>query len=153
DIEVYELPDFLFHPMCKKVKLTHLIFADDLMIFCKWDVKSDNQDIWEHTLPQDSSWYWRKLNALKSDMLEWYSQGAYVLTANWKYSTGASYAVLLGVQRKMRIAKLIRNKISQPRDLRSVVPPTDHPGQPLMGSENMILGPQLTGATYRLWVN
>ncbi|XP_059294636.1 uncharacterized protein LOC132047635 [Lycium ferocissimum] len=30
-----QLPDFLFHPICKKQKLTHLIFADDLMIFCK----------------------------------------------------------------------------------------------------------------------
>lgn len=29
------LPNFRFHPMCKKQKLTHLIFADDLMIFCK----------------------------------------------------------------------------------------------------------------------
>lgn len=29
------LPDFKFHPMCKNLKLTHLIFADDLMIFCK----------------------------------------------------------------------------------------------------------------------
>lgn len=30
-----EVHDFKFHPMCKASKLTHLIFADDLMIFCK----------------------------------------------------------------------------------------------------------------------
>ncbi|XP_019236233.1 PREDICTED: uncharacterized protein LOC109216524 [Nicotiana attenuata] len=29
------LADFKFHPMCKNLKLTHLIFVDDLMIFCK----------------------------------------------------------------------------------------------------------------------
>lgn len=30
-----ELSDFRYHPMCKGTKLTHLIFADDLMDFCK----------------------------------------------------------------------------------------------------------------------
>lgn len=35
-----ELPDFRFHPMYKKLKLTHLIFADDLMIFCKGQLSS-----------------------------------------------------------------------------------------------------------------
>nr|XP_009597305.1 uncharacterized protein LOC104093282 [Nicotiana tomentosiformis] len=34
------LPDFRFHPMCKGLRLTHLIFADDLMIFCKGNVSS-----------------------------------------------------------------------------------------------------------------
>ncbi|WMV12322.1 hypothetical protein MTR67_005707 [Solanum verrucosum] len=31
--------------MCKKVKLTHLIFADDLMIFCKGNLASVNRVI------------------------------------------------------------------------------------------------------------
>lgn len=35
-----ELPEFQFHRMIRKVKFTHLVFADDLMIFCKWDVPS-----------------------------------------------------------------------------------------------------------------
>ncbi|XP_049406353.1 uncharacterized protein LOC125870027 [Solanum stenotomum] len=35
--------DFKYHPMCKKLKLTHLIFADDLMIFCKGNVDSVNR--------------------------------------------------------------------------------------------------------------
>ncbi|XP_049398963.1 uncharacterized protein LOC125862883 [Solanum stenotomum] len=34
------LPDFKFHPMCKDIRLNHLVFADDLMIFCKGDIKS-----------------------------------------------------------------------------------------------------------------
>ncbi|KAK6781939.1 hypothetical protein RDI58_019735 [Solanum bulbocastanum] len=34
------LPDFRFHPMCKKLQLTHLIFVDDLMIFCKGTMAS-----------------------------------------------------------------------------------------------------------------
>lgn len=32
--------DFRFHPQCKQLKLNHLIFADDLMIFCKAQKKS-----------------------------------------------------------------------------------------------------------------
>ncbi|KAH0735285.1 hypothetical protein KY285_010992 [Solanum tuberosum] len=35
-----DLPDFKFHPLCKVTKLTHLIFADDLMIFCRGDMSS-----------------------------------------------------------------------------------------------------------------
>ena len=31
---------FLYHPKCKKVHLTHLCFADDLLIFTKGDVES-----------------------------------------------------------------------------------------------------------------
>ena len=31
---------FAFHPRCKTIKLTHLCFADDLMIFCKGDLSS-----------------------------------------------------------------------------------------------------------------
>lgn len=34
-LKCMSLPDFLFHPMCKQLKFTHLIFGDDLMIFCK----------------------------------------------------------------------------------------------------------------------
>lgn len=34
------LPEFKFRPMCKALKLTHLIFIDDLMIFCKGEINS-----------------------------------------------------------------------------------------------------------------
>ena len=60
----------------------------------------DNQDIWEYKPSQE--YFYRKENI-------------YVLTTNGKYSTGDSYVVLIGMQRKMRIAELILNKISQPR--------------------------------------
>lgn len=29
------IPDFTFYPLCKQLQLSHLIFANDLMIFCK----------------------------------------------------------------------------------------------------------------------
>lgn len=35
-----ELSDFQYQPMCKKLKLPHLIFADDYMIFCKGNLNS-----------------------------------------------------------------------------------------------------------------
>lgn len=39
-----ELPDFNYHPMCKKLKLTYLIFSDDLMIFRRGDVSSESYE-------------------------------------------------------------------------------------------------------------
>ncbi|XP_075080033.1 uncharacterized protein LOC107819178 [Nicotiana tabacum] len=35
-----DLPDFQYHPMYKSTKLTHLIFADDLILFVKGTIKS-----------------------------------------------------------------------------------------------------------------
>ncbi|KAL2238095.1 UNVERIFIED_CONTAM: putative mitochondrial protein [Sesamum indicum] len=32
--------DFNFHPKCEKLKITHLIFADDLMLFSRGDLRS-----------------------------------------------------------------------------------------------------------------
>ncbi|XP_009771289.1 uncharacterized protein [Nicotiana sylvestris] len=32
-----------FHPMCKEIKMTHLIFADDLMILYKGNTRSENR--------------------------------------------------------------------------------------------------------------
>ena len=32
--------DFKFHPRCRRIKLNHLSFADDLMLFCKANLKS-----------------------------------------------------------------------------------------------------------------
>ena len=35
-----EAKDFKFHPRYSKLKLNHLVFADDLMLFCKGDTQS-----------------------------------------------------------------------------------------------------------------
>lgn len=35
-----EHPEFSYHPKCGKVKLTHICFADDLMVFCRGDVRA-----------------------------------------------------------------------------------------------------------------
>ena len=45
---------FNFHPRCKTIKLSHLCFADDLMLFCKGDILSVQVlckclDIFAHT--------------------------------------------------------------------------------------------------------
>lgn len=33
-------PSFGYHPRCEHMNITHLCFADDLMLFCKWDTAS-----------------------------------------------------------------------------------------------------------------
>ena len=38
---------FHFHSRCKKLNITHLMFADDLLIFSRADTKSLQDFIWE----------------------------------------------------------------------------------------------------------
>lgn len=40
-----QLSDFLYHPMCKNLKLTYLIFAYELLIFCKGNINSVSREM------------------------------------------------------------------------------------------------------------
>ncbi|WMV25245.1 hypothetical protein MTR67_018630 [Solanum verrucosum] len=71
--------------------------------------------IWEHTPPQDCSWYWKKLNALKNNMRNWYIQGRYALTHPGQYSISASYNAMLGEMNRLKIANLIWTSVAQPK--------------------------------------
>jgi len=75
----------------------------------------DTDNIWEHIPPQDCSWYWKKLNVLKTEMLQWYQRGQYVLTPNGTYSMTSSYQAMLGLLHKCPEADLLWSSIMQPR--------------------------------------
>ncbi|WMV48384.1 hypothetical protein MTR67_041769, partial [Solanum verrucosum] len=53
-------------------------------LWVKWvhGVYIKTGNFWDHKAPADSSWYWRKLNSLKTKMQHWYTQGQLNLTAN-----------------------------------------------------------------------
>ena len=57
-------PEFKFHPRCSKIKLNHLAFADDLMLFCKGDLQSIS--ILIRTVDYFSSCFVLKANNSKS---------------------------------------------------------------------------------------
>uniref|UniRef100_M1B343 Non-LTR retroelement reverse transcriptase n=1 Tax=Solanum tuberosum TaxID=4113 RepID=M1B343_SOLTU len=75
----------------------------------------DTDNIWENIPPQDCSWYWKKLNVLKTEMLQWYQRGQYVLTPNGTYSMTSSYQAMLGLLHKCPEADLLWSSIMQPR--------------------------------------
>ncbi|KAG5588828.1 hypothetical protein H5410_049262 [Solanum commersonii] len=52
--------------------------------------------------PANSSWYWRKLNSLKTKMQHWYTQGQLNLTANGEYSITSGYLALLDHREKLK---------------------------------------------------
>ncbi|XP_070049962.1 uncharacterized protein [Nicotiana tomentosiformis] len=214
---ISRLPDFRFHPMCKELQLTHLTFADDLMIFVKhvssrsrrrsqghavsknrictghisyqgdifilpqsmlkevdklckeylwektegqkkvalvawekvccpnklgglnvkgckvWNMASigkllwqlvmnkeslwvrwvhgvymkADHNIWTHSPPMDSSWYWRELNALKGNIQGWYSQDKYILPSGGSYSITNNYLAMINQQSRLEIADLV----------------------------------------------
>ncbi|XP_019236486.1 PREDICTED: uncharacterized protein LOC109216760 [Nicotiana attenuata] len=70
---------------------------------------------WVHGPLLDCSWYWRKLNSLKVEMMEWYHNGKYVLTASGKYSINGSYIALQGDLTRLPVAELIWTFIMQPK--------------------------------------
>lgn len=59
-------PDFKFHWRCSKMNLTHLCFADDLMIFCHGDIHSLN--LVKNVLCKFEEWSGLKANPLKSNI-------------------------------------------------------------------------------------
>ncbi|KAH0649553.1 hypothetical protein KY285_034801 [Solanum tuberosum] len=90
------------------------------MLWVKWvhGIYIRNEDsIWEHIPPLDCtcSWYWKKLNALKNNMRNWYLQGRYNLTHSGQYSISASDNAMLGELNRLRIADLIWTSVAQPR--------------------------------------
>lgn len=72
------------------------------------------EDIWSHDPPQDTMWYWRRMNALKGMMSPWYDRSVYRLTNNG-HSVSSSYIALLGNMTVMREANLIWSCIMLPR--------------------------------------
>ncbi|KAH0723423.1 hypothetical protein KY289_006467 [Solanum tuberosum] len=75
----------------------------------------EETSIWSHRAPIDSSWYWRKLNAIKEQMHGWYSQGRYILTSNGTYSITRSYLAIIGHRPQMRITDLVWNAVAIPK--------------------------------------
>ncbi|WMV12323.1 hypothetical protein MTR67_005708, partial [Solanum verrucosum] len=60
----------------------------------------DERSIWNHKVPIECSWYWRKLNAIKYQMQKWYCQ---------------SYQALLGHRPHMKIVDLIWTVVALPK--------------------------------------
>lgn len=71
----------------------------------------DSDNIWEHIPPQDCSWYWKKLNALKTEIVQWYQRGPYALTPNGTYSIASSYQAMLGLLHRWPEADLLWSSI------------------------------------------
>ena len=88
------------------------------MLWVKWvheKYMKTCRNIWDHCSPQDSSWYWKKLNGLKEKMVNWYRRGIYRLTNNGIYSVCTSYIDLVGRLTRLREADLIWTSIILPR--------------------------------------
>ncbi|KAH0741406.1 hypothetical protein KY290_034449 [Solanum tuberosum] len=99
--------------LCGKTYLA--TFSEEGHLMGKMGAWNIYEDIWEHQVPTDCSWYWRKINGLKRDMRHWFSNGVYILTANGEYSVTKSYNVLIGRRERMQEADLVWNSIMMPR--------------------------------------
>lgn len=77
-------------------------------------MKSDI-NIWMHRPPNDCSWYWKKLDSLKNDMINWYTNGRYILTYSGFYSITSSYNTLIGAHIRCRIDDLVWTAVAQPK--------------------------------------
>lgn len=85
--KVQNCDEFKYHPKCEKLNLTHLCFADDLLMFCHGDMAS--------------------VNVLKSALLEF--SGVYGLKASMEKST--SYRGNVVGQNREEIMKILPFKL------------------------------------------
>ena len=88
------------------------------MLWIKWVhgvYMKNNDNIRIHTPPLDSSWYWKRVNALKAEMHIWYLFGACLLTPEGKYSLIQSYNTLLGQHARLRVSDLLWIRFAQPK--------------------------------------
>ncbi|XP_075084714.1 uncharacterized protein LOC142167969 [Nicotiana tabacum] len=103
----------------KKISLWQLVMRKE-SLWVKWihDVymKTD-VNIWTHRVPQDCSWYWRKLNSLKEEMRNWYQRDTYKLGVNGDYSITKSYLAIKGSHRRWATTDLHWNAIAQPKHM------------------------------------
>ncbi|XP_075099242.1 uncharacterized protein LOC142176077 [Nicotiana tabacum] len=75
----------------------------------------NGEDIWNHKVPADSSWYCRKIKGLADKMQNWYIHGRYRLTSTGVYSINRSYMELRNDHPKLANAKLIWTSVAQPK--------------------------------------
>ncbi|XP_060210228.1 uncharacterized protein LOC132637097 [Lycium barbarum] len=99
-------------------KLLWQVASKKDILWVKWVngiyLKSE-ENIWEHIPPGDCSWYWKKLNSLKTQMVDWYQGDRYKLTPTGAYSVSRSYETMLGTMPRFGEADLVWSKIMIPR--------------------------------------
>lgn len=72
-------------------------------------------NIWDHNPPSDCSWYWKKINGLKHNMIQWYNGNTYRLTSNGSYSISSSYNVMIRHMLRCWEMDLVWNWMMLPR--------------------------------------
>lgn len=77
-------------------------------------MKNDS-NIWMHNPPMDCSWYWKKINFIKSSMISWFTNGRYILSSIGRYSISLSYNALIGMKVRWRISELVSIAFAQPK--------------------------------------
>jgi len=103
-----------------KASVGHLlwqIIVNKEALWVKWvhGIYMKTDSIWNHKPPIDSSWYWRKINALKEEMQSWYNQGRYMLTLNGTYSISKSYLAIIGYKPTWKLAALVWTSMALPK--------------------------------------
>ncbi|XP_060212170.1 uncharacterized protein LOC132639766 [Lycium barbarum] len=95
----------------------HIMEKKDIM-WVKWVqgvYMNNSDDFMNHDPPSDCSWYWKRLNKLKLQMVNWYVNARYTLTANRQYSVTKGYIQLIGEAPRWDIAELVWNRVAVPK--------------------------------------